>query len=113
VLNRLVEANGAKVAGRFATGEPYRFEANQIAVITAATATLDGEDLGLPSSPPQPIEDGDVKNMPLHCYADVYVPVQERETEGAPRNRTLISLAKCGFYSIELPLSNPASYLKG
>lgn len=81
VLNRLVEANGAKVAGRFATGEPYRFEASQIAVITAATATLDGEDLGIPSSPPQPIEDGDVKNMPLHCYADVYVPVQRRELE--------------------------------
>lgn len=84
VLNRLVEANGAKVAGRFATGEPYRFEANRIAVITAATATVDGEDLGLPSSPPQPIEDGDVKNMPLHCYADVYVPVQGRETEDSP-----------------------------
>jgi hypothetical protein len=84
VLNRLVEANGAKVAGRFATGEPYRFEANRIAVVTAATATLDGEDLGLLSSSPQPIEDGDVKNMPIHCYADVYVPVHSREAEESP-----------------------------
>lgn len=84
VLNQLVNANGAKVAGRFATGEPYRFEASRIAAVTDAKGTLNGSDLGQPTQPSVPLADGDVKNMPLYIHADVYVPVHEREMD-APR----------------------------
>lgn len=76
-LNQLVTANGAKVAGRFATGEPYRFEASRVATVTDAKATLNGSDLGQPTQPSVPLADGDVKNMPLYIHADVYVPVHE------------------------------------
>lgn len=75
LLNRLVEANGTKVAGRFGTGEPYRFEATRIAVVTDATATVNDEDLGGPTRPDQPVADGDVRNMPLFMAGRAYVPV--------------------------------------
>lgn len=75
LLNRSVEANGTKVAGRFGTGEPYRFEVTRIAVVTDATATVNDEDLGIPTHPDQPVADGDVKNMPLFIDGRAYVPV--------------------------------------
>lgn len=75
LLNRLVEANGTKVAGRFGTGEPYRFEATRTAVVTEATATVNGEDLGVLTHPDQPVADGNVKNMPLVIDGRAYVPV--------------------------------------
>lgn len=81
VLSQLVNANGAKVAGRFATGEPYRFEASCVATVTDAKATLNGSDLGQPTQPSVPLADGDVKNMPLYIHADVYVPVHEHEMD--------------------------------
>lgn len=74
-LNRFVEANGTKVAGRFGTGEPYRFEATRMAVVTDATATVNDEDLGVPARPDQPVADGDVKNMPLFIEGCAYVPI--------------------------------------
>lgn len=77
LLDRLLDTRGTKVAGRTEIGESYRFEADHIAVITDATATLDGEDLGASTVPDRPIEFGDVTigDIPLHMRADAFLPI--------------------------------------
>lgn len=77
LLDRLLDTRGTKVAGRTEIGESYRFEADRIAVVTDATATLDGEDLGSSTAPDRTIEFGDVSigNVPLYMRADAFLPI--------------------------------------
>jgi hypothetical protein len=79
VLNTLLDADGMKVAGRTETGARYRSEAKRIYTITDASASLNGEDLGQLSRPPQSIEFGDLRSIPLYIHGDVYLPVPNRE----------------------------------
>ncbi|SFR32413.1 hypothetical protein [Halogeometricum limi] len=76
LLNRLVDANGTKVAGRFGTGEPYRFTADRTWAVTDATATIDGVDAGAVVRPDRPFADGDVKNMSVCIEGTAHVPVR-------------------------------------
>lgn len=79
VLNTLLDADGMKVAGRTETGARYRSEARRISMITDASATLNGEELGRLSRPPQPIKFGDIRGLPLYIQGDVYLPIPNRE----------------------------------
>lgn len=81
LLDRLLETNGTKVAGRTEIGSPYRFEADHINIITDASATLNGEDLGTPTAPDRLVEFGDVKigNIPLYMRADAYLPIPKQD----------------------------------
>ncbi|MEF8821888.1 MAG: hypothetical protein V5A52_06390 [Halovenus sp.] len=67
-LNRLLDANGLKVAGRTETDRRYRLDAERMERITTASATLDGRDLGALEPPSRPIEFGDVKTTADALY---------------------------------------------
>lgn len=75
--DRLLDTRDTKVAGRTEIGESYRFEADRIAVVTEATATLDGDDIGSATAPDHSIEFGDVTigNVPLYMRADAFLPI--------------------------------------
>lgn len=77
LLERLLDTRGTKVAGRTEIGASYRFEADRIAVVTEATATLDGEDLGAVTAPDRTITFGDVTigTVPLSMRADAFLPI--------------------------------------
>lgn len=58
-VNLLTDANGLEVAGATETGRRYRLDAERMARITDASASLDGSDLGELQPPSRPIEFGD------------------------------------------------------
>lgn len=77
LLDRLLDTRGTRVAGRNESGQSYRFEADRIAVVTDAEATLDGEDLGSATAPDRTIEFGDISigDVPLYMHADAFLPI--------------------------------------
>lgn len=74
-LAQLMDVNGLKVAGITDTEEPYRVEPDSLRAVTAATATLNGEDLGDIIPPDRPIEFGDaiVPDEPFFSFGDLYL----------------------------------------
>ena len=60
-MNALLDVNGLNVAGRTETERRYRLDADRLALIADASATLDGQDLGAVRPPSRPIEFGDAK----------------------------------------------------
>lgn len=67
-LNRLLDANGLKVAGRTETGRRYRLDAARLRTVAAADATLDGCDLGERVPPARPIAFGDARTTADALY---------------------------------------------
>lgn len=74
-LARVVDANGLKAVGRTDRAEPYRFEADWFRGVETAWATVDGEDLGEPSTPERPVAFGDVRtpNEPFVAAGDLFL----------------------------------------
>lgn len=67
-LNRLLDANGLKVAGRTETGRRYRLDAARLLTVATADATLDGRDLGERVPPTRPIAFGDARTTADALY---------------------------------------------
>jgi hypothetical protein len=58
-FQRLIASNGLQIVGQTETGEPFRVEADTIRSVEAATAELDGDDLGGLRTPYRRIAFGD------------------------------------------------------
>lgn len=72
---QLIDGNGLKIAGNTETGEPYRAEADAIRVVTSASATVNGNDLGDLTAPDRLIEFGDhiIPNEPVFVFGALYL----------------------------------------
>lgn len=74
-LSSLMDTNGLKAVGRTETQEPYRFEADWLRTVETAAATVNGEDLGAPSTPKRPNSFGDVRTPddPFFIAGDLFL----------------------------------------
>jgi hypothetical protein len=69
LLNLVLDAKGLKTAGRTETGRRYRLDVDELSAIPAATATIDGDDLGAIAPPGRPVEFGDAKTTGEPIFA--------------------------------------------
>lgn len=72
-FNLVLDANGVKIAGVTDTGARYRVESDRLATVTAASATVDGTDLGDPTPADRPVHFGDAKvpDEPYVVFGDL------------------------------------------
>jgi hypothetical protein len=74
-FNLLLGLGGVHIAGKTETGKTYRTEADRLALVKHASATLDGEDLGPLTPPPEPLFFGPsrVADRPIFAFGTVYL----------------------------------------
>ncbi|MWG33646.1 hypothetical protein [Halomarina oriensis] len=77
-LRTLVDVNGLKVGGRTDTGARYWTDAERITHVSAATAHLDGVDLGPLVEPRPPTAFGDIvaPDDPIVVHGALWMPVE-------------------------------------